>query len=71
LLIGEEIRAAKLDNIDDSTPLLILGNGQLNQRYGFAMEALGLSATAVADEVTWSGLWALAHHLYPNDFNLG
>jgi 2-dehydro-3-deoxygalactonokinase len=70
LLIGEEIRAAKSDNIDDSTPLLILGNGQLNQRYGFAMEALGLSATAVADEVTWSGLWALAHHLYPNDFKL-
>jgi hypothetical protein len=32
------------------------------------MEAMGLSATAVADEVTWSGLWALAHHLYPNDF---
>jgi 2-keto-3-deoxy-galactonokinase len=70
LLIGEEIRAAKSDNTDDSTPLLILGNGQLNQRYGFAMEALGLSATTVADEVTWSGLWALAHHLYPNDFNL-
>ena len=68
LLIGEEIKSAKADRIDDSTPLFILGNGQLTQRYGFAMEALGLSATALPDEVTWSGLWALAHHLFPQDF---
>jgi 2-dehydro-3-deoxygalactonokinase len=68
LLIGEEIKSAKADRYDDSTPLFILGNGQLTQRYGFAMEALGLSATALPDEVTWSGLWALAHHLFPQDF---
>ncbi|MEY3410076.1 MAG: hypothetical protein RIS02_1803, partial [Pseudomonadota bacterium] len=68
LLIGEEIKSAKADRMDDSTPLFILGNGQLTQRYGFAMEALGLSATALTDEVTWSGLWALAHHLFPQDF---
>ena len=68
LLIGEEIKSAKADRIDNSTPLFILGNGQLTQRYGFAMEALGLSATALTDEVTWSGLWALAHHLFPQDF---
>ena len=68
LLIGEEIKSAKADRRDDSTPLFILGNGQLTQRYGFAMEALGLSATALTDEVTWSGLWALAHHLFPQDF---
>ena len=68
LLIGEEIKSAKADRVDDSTPLFILGNGQLTQRYGFAMEALGLSATALTDEVTWSGLWALAHHLFPQDF---
>jgi 2-dehydro-3-deoxygalactonokinase len=68
LLIGEEIKSAKADRGDDSTPLFILGNGQLTQRYGFAMEALGLSATALTDEVTWSGLWALAHHLFPQDF---
>lgn len=68
LLIGEEIKSAKADRLDDSTPLFILGNGQLTQRYGFAMEALGLSATALTDEVTWSGLWALAHHLFPQDF---
>ncbi len=68
LLIGEEIKSAKADRMDDSTPLFILGNGQLTQRYGFAMEALGLSATALPDEVTWSGLWALAHHLFPQDF---
>jgi len=68
LLIGEEIKSAKADRYDDRTPLFILGNGQLTQRYGFAMEALGLSATALPDEVTWSGLWALAHHLFPQDF---
>ncbi len=68
LLIGEEIKSAKADRLDDSTPFLILGSGQLTQRYGFAMEALGLSATALTDEVTWSGLWALAHHLFPQDF---
>jgi 2-dehydro-3-deoxygalactonokinase len=70
LLIGEEIKSAKTNTKDEGTPLFILGNGQLTQRYGFAMEALGISATALADEVTWTGLWALAHHLYPNDFKL-
>jgi 2-dehydro-3-deoxygalactonokinase len=68
LLIGEEIKSVNADRLDDRTPLFILGNGQLTQRYGFAMEALGLSATALPDEVTWSGLWALAHHLFPQDF---
>jgi 2-dehydro-3-deoxygalactonokinase len=68
LLIGEEIKSAKADLMADGSPLLILGNGQLTQRYGFAMAALGLTATALADEVTWTGLWALAHHLYPHDF---
>lgn len=68
LLIGEEIKSGQLDRLNDQTPLFILGNGQLTQRYAFAMEALGLPAQALADEVTWSGLWALAHHLYPNDF---
>ena len=70
LLIGEEIKSAKAERQAQGTPLFILGNGQLTQRYGFAMEALGLSATALADEVTWSGLWALANHLYPQDFKL-
>jgi 2-dehydro-3-deoxygalactonokinase len=73
LLIGEEIKSAKderTDKLENQAPLFILGNGQLTQRYGFAMEALGLSATALADEVTWTGLWALAQHLYPQDFTL-
>ena len=70
LLIGEEIKAAKAEMQAQGTPLFILGNGQLTQRYGFAMEALGLTATALADEVTWSGLWALANHLHPQDFKL-
>ena len=70
LLIGEEIKSAKAEMQGQGTPLFILGNGQLTQRYGFAMEALGLTATALADEVTWSGLWALANHLYPEDFKL-
>jgi len=73
LLIGEEIKSAKderSEKLENQTPLFILGNGQLTQRYGFAMEALGLFATALADEVTWTGLWALAQHLYPQDFTL-
>ena len=73
LLIGEEIKSAKderTDKLENQAPLFILGNGQLTQRYSFAMEALGLSATALADEVTWTGLWALAQHLYPQHFKL-
>ena len=70
LLIGEEIKSAKVDLQDPTTPLFILGNSQLTQRYAYALEALNLSAQALADEVTWSGLWALAHHLYPDDFKV-
>jgi 2-dehydro-3-deoxygalactonokinase len=70
LLIGEEIKSAKSDRQSANTPLFILGNSQLTQRYAFALEALGLSAQALADEVTWSGLWALANHLYPEHFKL-
>ena len=70
LLIGEEIKSAKVDLQDQTTPLFILGNSQLTQRYACALEALNLSAQALADEVTWSGLWALAHHLYPDDFKV-
>jgi len=70
LLIGEEIKSAKNDRQSANTPLFILGNSQLTQRYAFALEALGLSAQALADEVTWSGLWALANHLYPEHFKL-
>ena len=70
LLIGEEIKSAKADLQDPTTPLFILGNSQLTQRYAHALEALNLSAQALADEVTWSGIWALAHHLYPDDFKV-
>jgi 2-dehydro-3-deoxygalactonokinase len=70
LLIGEEIKSSLANRLNDLTPLFILGNGQLTQRYGFAMAHLGLTATTLADEVTWSGVWALAHHLYPDDFEL-
>ena len=70
LLIGEEIKSAKSDKASANTPLFILGNSQLTQRYAFALEALGLSAKALADEVTWSGLWSLANHLYPEHFKL-
>ena len=70
LLIGEEIKSAQNSMQADSKPLFILGNSQLTQRYAFAMEALGMSAQALADEVTWSGLWALANHLYPDHFKL-
>ena len=70
LLIGEEIKSAQHSMQADSKPLFILGNSQLTQRYDLAMEALGMSAQALADEVTWSGLWALANHLYPGHFKL-
>ena len=70
LLIGEEIKSAQHSMQAYSKPLFILGNSQLTQRYAFAMEALGMSAQALPDEVTWSGLWALANHLYPDHFKL-
>jgi len=47
-----------------------LGNSQLTQRYACALEAFGMTAQTLTDEITWTGLWALASHLYPSDFKL-
>jgi 2-dehydro-3-deoxygalactonokinase len=70
LLIGEEINSARPQELGSGSPLFILGNSQLTQRYACALEAFEIQAQAVTDEVTWSGLWALAHHLFPEDFSV-
>jgi len=70
LLIGEEIKSAHSNHAGSKTPLFILGNGQLTQRYACALKAFDIQAQSLTDEVTWSGLWALAHHLYPQDFKV-
>ncbi|MFZ4742381.1 MAG: 2-dehydro-3-deoxygalactonokinase [Limnohabitans sp.] len=71
LLIGEEIRSAREGKRQGDAPpldLLILGNSQLSLRYACALEALGLACQTLSDEVTWAGLFALAHNLFPQDF---
>ena len=70
LLIGEEIKSAASGPTNSNAPLFILGNSQLNQRYACALEAFGMTAQTLTDEITWTGLWALASHLYPSDFKL-
>ena len=70
LLIGEEIKSARSQQTGSSTPLFILGNSQLTQRYACALAALEMQAQSLTDEITWSGLWSLAQHLFPNDFSV-
>jgi 2-dehydro-3-deoxygalactonokinase len=70
LLIGEEIKSAQSPQTGSNTPLFILGNSQLTQRYACALAALEIQAQSLTDEITWSGLWSLAHHLFPNDFSV-
>jgi 2-dehydro-3-deoxygalactonokinase len=70
LLIGEEIKFAASGPTNSNVPLFILGNSQLTQRYACALEAFGMTAQTLTDEITWTGLWALASHLYPSDFKL-
>ena len=70
LLIGEEIKSARSSQTGMNTPLFILGNSQLTQRYACALAALEIQAQSLSDEITWSGLWSLAHHLFPIDFSV-
>ena len=70
LLIGEEIKSARSPQTGTTEPLFILGNSQLTQRYACALAALEIQAKSLTDEITWSGLWSLAHHLFPIDFSV-
>ena len=70
LLIGEEIKSARSPQTGTNEPLFILGNSQLTQRYDCALAALEIQAKSLTDEITWSGLWSLAHHLFPIDFSV-
>ena len=70
LLIGEEIKSARSPQTGTNEHLFILGNSQLTQRYACALAALEIQAQSLTDEITWSGLWSLAHHLFPNDFSV-
>ena len=70
LLIGEEIKSARSPQTGTNEHLFILGNSQLTQRYACALAALEIQAQSLTDEITWSGLWSLAHHLFPIDFSV-
>jgi 2-dehydro-3-deoxygalactonokinase len=61
LVIGEELRAQRLENT--STHPVLVGAEPLTRRYRLALTAYGLQATILGDEATWRGLAALAHTL--------
>jgi 2-dehydro-3-deoxygalactonokinase len=61
LLIGEELRAQALDGLQE--PLVLVGAPKLTQRYGIALEHLGVPFQAMGQEATWRGLAAIAQSL--------
>ncbi len=61
LVIGEELRAQRLEN-SGARPVLI-GAPALTHRYRLALGALGLEARVLGAEATWQGLWSLSRQL--------
>lgn len=61
LVIGEELRAQRLDASHES--IVIIANETLLLRYEFALELLGARTRSVGAEATWRGLAAIARHL--------
>ncbi|WP_427915601.1 2-dehydro-3-deoxygalactonokinase [Ramlibacter sp. MMS24-I3-19] len=61
LVIGEELRAHRLEN--SSVSPVLVGNDALTHRYRLAFTTYGLHAPALGDEATWRGLAALADTL--------
>jgi len=61
LLIGEELRARRLDAADQ--PPVLVGAAGLVWRYGVALRHLGLSFDTVGQEASWAGLSAIAREL--------
>ncbi|MES2631964.1 MAG: 2-dehydro-3-deoxygalactonokinase [Pseudomonadota bacterium] len=60
LVIGEELRAFA---VDDADPVIIVGSDALAQRYGVALQWLGISSRSPGSQVTWRGLAAIARTL--------
>jgi 2-dehydro-3-deoxygalactonokinase len=61
LVIGEELRAQRLEN--SSADLVLVGAEALTQRYRLALRTLGLDAICLGAQATWRGLWSLARNL--------
>jgi 2-dehydro-3-deoxygalactonokinase len=61
MLIGEELRAQALDALQES--LVLVGAPKLTQRYGIALDHLGVPFQAMGQEATWLGLAAIAQSL--------
>lgn len=61
LVIGEELRAHRLEN-SEASPVLV-GAEALTRRYQLALTTYGLHATVLGDEATWRGLATLAQTL--------
>lgn len=61
LVIGEELRAQRLEN-SGADPVLV-GSEALTHRYRLALRTFGLGCTCLGAEATWRGLWSLARTL--------
>jgi len=57
LVIGEELRS---QSFDGEWQVVLIGAGQLAQRYERALARRGVTARRVGSEATWRGLWAVA-----------
>jgi len=57
LLIGEELRT---QDLMPNEPLVLAGADKLTQRYGIALEHLGVPFRSLGQEATWLGLHAIA-----------
>jgi 2-dehydro-3-deoxygalactonokinase len=56
VLIGEELRTQKLQEIRD---VVLIGAPALTARYALALRTLGIEARALGAEATWAGAHAL------------
>ena len=60
LLIGEEFRIARLRDNDSISPLCLIGDALLCQRYALAAHHFSHAPPAVIDDAAAQGLWHLA-----------
>lgn len=60
LLIGEEFRIARSRDDDGISPLCLIGEASLCQRYTLAARSFGYAAPTVIDDAAVQGLWQLA-----------
>jgi 2-dehydro-3-deoxygalactonokinase len=60
LLIGEEFRIARVRDHGSETPLCLIGDASLCQRYAVAATHFGYAEPVVIDDAAAQGLWQLA-----------